>query len=140
MIINPLYYKHSIADSDRRQSAPRNFRFSEHFSLCLSRQTFTSTISLPIDFIQWNGMTYTNSLPKTPHSLAGPGTMIELMQPLDGSKSMSITHPRIRQSFSLMTCLFLRSYIFIQAKNSFLMFHLLQVFCINHGFAFFVLI
>ena len=47
-----------------------------------------------MDLIHLNGMTYTNSLPRKPHNLPGPGIIIELIHPLDGLKSMSMTQPR----------------------------------------------
>ena len=49
------------------------------------------------------GITYSKSLPSSPHNLAGPGTMSASMQPDDGSKSISTTKPNMQQSVSFIT-------------------------------------
>ena len=82
------------------------------YSFFLISSTFTSTkmISGPIRMTLHHGIKNSQSLPKNPQNLAGPGTISALMHPVHSSSSRSITCPRQWQSQTLMTFFSLNSH------------------------------
>ena len=96
------------------------------YSLFLISSTFTSTkmISGPIRMTLHHGIKNSQSLPKNPQNLAGPGTISALMHPVHSSSSRSITCPRQWQSQTLITSFSLNSHSLIFCPHTVLLYPL----------------